>query len=176
MSTVQDEKGMNAQTGGVGGQGQAVKEESGGAPNLDLCTPLSAYLTSSFGSLDSLAMDIMLSFWSANESILGARNTHRERIASMRIADSLGEIDEARRLLALLYLNNYNKEFFEDPNILKKFADIVSRLAKLYNDFTAGKVTNYGDFDFDLTMIKYELENLLIEAIGIKMPAKQEKK
>ena len=173
---MQDEKGLNAQTGGAGGQVQATKEESGVVPNLDFCTPLSAYLTSSFGSLDSLALDIMLSFWSANETILGARTTHRERIASMRIADSLGEIEEARRLLALLYLNNYNKEFFEDPNNLKKFADIVSRLAKLYNDFTAGKVTNYGDFDFDLTMIKYELENLLIEAIGIKMPAKQEKK
>jgi hypothetical protein len=170
---VQDEKGLNAQTGGAGGQGQAVKEESGVAPNLDLCTPLSTYLTSSFGNLSSLALDIMFSFWSANESILGARNTHRERIASMRIADSLGEIWEARHLLALLYLNDYNKEFFEDPNNVKKFADIVSRLAKLYNDFTTGKVTNYGDFIFELSMIRIELENLLIEAIGIKTPAKQ---
>ena len=176
MSTVPDEKGSNAQTGGAGGQGQTTKEESRAASNLEIYAPLSKFLISSFSNLDSLAWQILFSFWSANESILGMRNTHRERIASLRIANSLGEIEEVRDLLGYLSVKDYNKEFFEDPDNMKRYADTISRLAVLYDDFMAGKITNFGDFIFELSMIKYELENLLIEAIGIKTPAKQENK
>jgi hypothetical protein len=173
MSAVPEEKGSNAQTVVASGQGQVKKEESGGVPSQEICAPLTEYLTSSFHNVDSFAWHLLMSFDSANESILGMRNRYKERIASLHIANSLGEIEELRSLLGYLSVKDYNKEFFEDPDNVKRYADIVSRLAVLYNNFTAGKITNYGDFIFDLATIKYELESLLIEAIGIKTPAKQ---
>ena len=173
MSTAPEEKGSNALTVGASGQGQATKEESGGAPSQEICAPLLNYLTSSFHNVDRFAWHLLMSFDSANESILGMRNSYKERKASLGIANSLGEIDELRSLLGYLSVKDYNKEFFEDPDNVKRYADIVTRLAVLYNEFAAGKITDYGDFIFDLATIKYELESLLIEAIGIKTPAKQ---
>jgi len=175
MSTVSEEKGSNAQTGGVGGQvqGQVTKEESGAAPNLEICGPLSKFLANSFFSLDDLAWYILLKFESANKSILGMRNTYKEMMTSLKIANSLGALEELRDLLADLYVEGYNREFFEDPDNVKRYADIISRLVALYDDFTTGEITNYGDFLLNLFKIRSGLEKFLIEAIGIKTLAEE---
>jgi len=175
MSTVSDEKGLNAQTGGAGEQVQerVTKEESEIAPNLEICAPLYKFLMSSFGNLIRLTHIILLSFGAANMSGLGMKNTYKERKASLRIAKHLGEIEELRELLEDLYVEGYNREFFEDQNNMKKLAAIVRKLTALYNDFTAGKITDFDDLAFDFYMIEFYLKQLLIDATGVKTPTKE---
>jgi len=175
MSAVPDEKGLNVQTGGAGGQvqGQVTKEESGATPNLGFCGPLTKFLTNSFFSLDDLAWYLLMRFESANKSILGMGSTYKERMTSLRVMNFLGAIEELRDLLADLYVEGYNRAFFEDPDNVKRYADIVSRLVTLYDDFTAGKITNYGDLLLKLSEIRTELEDFLAEVIGVRTPTKQ---
>ncbi len=67
MSTVPDEKGLNAQTGGTGGQGQIVKEESGVASSLTEFAPLVDFATSSFMRLNGFMAQMLIDFRAENK-------------------------------------------------------------------------------------------------------------
>ena len=167
MSAVQDEKGLNAQTGGAGGQGQAVKEESGVAPNLTEFAPLIDFATGSFLRLNSFMAQILIDFHAENKTKLEAQKTQEERDYIMWIESLLGSIDVLRDTLLSLIWRGYNEPFFNNPANVKWFAKIVTKLAITFNNFEAGKV-DYTDVVVALINIRSDLQKFLFKAIGAK--------
>jgi len=164
---VQDEKGSNAQTGGAGGQGQAVKEESGVVPNLTGFAPLIDYATSSFMRLNSFMGDILIDFRAENEAKLETQKTQEELDDIMWVQSLLGSIDVLRDTLLNLVWREYNEPFFNNPANVKWFAKIVIKLAIAFNNFERGKA-DYIDLVVDLRDIRLELQEFLFKAIGAK--------
>jgi len=167
VSTVQDEKGLNAQTGGVGGQGQAVKEESGVAPSLTEFTPLIDFATGSFWRLSSLMAQILIDFRAKNKAKLEAQKAQEELDDIMWVQSLLGSIDVLRDTLLNLFWREYNESFFNNPANVKWFARIVTKLAITFNNFERGKA-DYTDLVVTLMDIRLELQKFLFKAIGAK--------
>ena len=167
MSTVQDEKGLNAQTGGVGGQGQAVKEESGVVPNLTEFAPLIEFATGSFLRLNNFMARILIDFLAENEAKLKMQKAQEELDDIMRVQSLLGSIDMLRDTLLNLFWREYNESFFNNPANVKWFAKIVTKLAIVFNKFEMGKV-DYTDLATTLFNISLELQKFLLKAIGAK--------
>jgi len=167
VSTVQDEKGLNAQTGGVGGQGQAVKEESGVVPNITEFAPLVDYATSSFLRLNNLMAQILIDFRAENEAKLEAQKAQEELDDIMWVQSLLGSIDILRDTLLNLFWREYNESFFNNPANVKWFARIVTKLAIAFNKFESGKA-DYIDLVVTLRDIRLELQKFLFKAIGAK--------
>jgi len=167
VSTVQDEKGMNAQTGGVGGQGQAVKEESGVAPNLTEFAPLINFATGSFERLNTMMAQILSDFHDKIRAKLEAQKTQEEMLETMLTESLLESIDELRIVLINLILREYNGPFFSNPANVKWFAKIVTKLAAAFNDFEAGKI-GYANLISILSNIRSELRGFLYKAVGAK--------
>jgi len=164
---VQDEKGLNAQTGGAGGQGQAVKEESGVVPNLTEFAPLIDFTTGSFERLNSLMAQILSDFhdkiWAKQEM----QKAQEERLETILVASLLESIDELRIVLINLIWREYNEPFFSNPANVKWFAKIVTKLAAAFNDFEAGKI-GYANLINILSIIRGELRGFLYKAVGTK--------
>jgi len=167
VSTVQDEKGMNAQTGGVGGQGQAVKEESGVAPNLTEFAPLINFATGSFERLNTMMAQILSDFHDKIRAKLEAQKTQEEMLETILVESLLESIDELRIVLINLILREYNGPFFSNPANVKWFAKIVTKLAAAFNDFEAGKI-GYANLISILSNIRSELRGFLYKAVGAK--------
>lgn len=167
VSTAPDEKGLNAQAGGVGGQGQAVKEESGVAPNLTKFAPLIDFTTGSFRRLCDMMSLILIDFHDKNRTKLEMQKTQEERHDTMWAESLLGSIDEMRQILIELIWREYNESFFNNPANVKWFASIVTKLAITFNNFEMGKV-DYTDLIIALDDIRYELQKFLLKAIGAK--------
>jgi len=167
MSTVSDEKGLNAQTGGAGGQEQATKEESGVAPSLTEFAPLIDYVTGSFMRLNSLMAEILIDFRVENKAKLEMQKTQEERDYIMWVESRLGSIDVLRDTLLSLVWREYNESFFNNPANIKWFAKIVTKLAITFNNFERGKV-DYTDLVVTLFDISLELQKFLFKAIGAK--------
>jgi hypothetical protein len=164
---VQDEKGLNAQTGGAGGQGQATKEESGVAPNLTEFAPLIDFTTGSFRRLNGLMSQILIDFRAENKAKLEAQKAQEERDDIMWVESLLGSIDELRKILIELVWREYNESFFNNPANVKWFATIVTKLAIIFNNFEMGKV-DYTDLIITLENIRFELQRFFLKAIGAK--------
>ena len=167
MSTVQDEKGLNAQTGGAGGQVQAVKEESGVVPNITEFAPLIDFATGSFLRLNNLMAQILIDFRAENEAKLEAQKAQEELDDIMWVQSLLGSIDILRDTLLNLFWREYNESFFNNPANVKWFAKIVTKLAIAFNKFEMGKV-DYTDLATTLFNISLELQKFLLKAIGAK--------
>ena len=167
MSTVPDEKGLNAQTGGAGGQEQATKEESEVVPDLTEFTPILDFTTSSFRRLNYLMSQILIEFHDKNRAKLEAQKTQEERHDTMWAESLLGSLDELHRIFTDLIWRDYNEPFFSDPANVKWFAKIVTKLAVVYNGFEMGKV-DYDNLIITLDRIRYELHKFLLKAIGAK--------
>jgi len=164
---VQDEKGLNAQAGGAGGQGQAVKEESGVAPNLTEFAPLIEFATGSFLRLNNFMARILIDFLAENEAKLKTQKAQEELDDIMRVQSLLGSIDMLRDTLLNLFWREYNESFFNNPANVKWFAKIVTKLAIAFNKFEMGKV-DYTDLATTLFNISLELQKFLLKAIGAK--------
>jgi len=167
VSAAQDEKSMNAQTGGAGGQGQTVKEESGVAPNLTEFAPLIDFTTGSFRRLNSLVSQIIIDFRAENKAKLETQKTQEERDDIMWVESLLGSIDELHKILIELVWREYNESFFNNPANVKWFATIVTKLAIIFNNFEMGKV-DYTDLIITLENIRFELQRFFLKAIGAK--------
>ena len=167
MSAVQDEKSMNAQTGGAGGQGQTVKEESEVAPNLTEFAPLIDFTIGSFRRLNSLMSQILIDFRAENKAKLETQKTQEERDDIMWVESLLGSIDELHKILIELVWREYNESFFNNPANVKWFATIVTKLAIIFNNFEMGKV-DYTDLIITLENIRFELQRFFLKAIGAK--------
>jgi len=167
VSTVQDEKGLNAQAGGVGGQGQITKEESGAIPNITEFAPLVDYATSSFLRLNNFMAHILIDFRAENKAMLETQKTQEELDDIMRVQSLLGSIDMLRDTLLNLFWREYNESFFNNPANVKWFAKIVTKLAIAFNKFEMGKV-DYTDLATTLFNISLELQKFLLKAIGAK--------
>jgi len=167
VSTVQDEKGMNTQTGGVGGQGQAVKEESGVAPNLTEFAPLITFVTGSFERLNTMMAQILSDFHDKIRAKQEAQKTYEEMLETMQIKSLLESIDELRIVLINLIWREYNGSFFSNPANVKWFAKIVTELATAFNDLEAGKI-GYVNLIYILSNIRSELRGFLYKAVGAK--------
>ena len=167
MPAVQDEKGLNAQTGGAGGQGQAVKVESGVAPNLTEFAPLIDFATGSFERLNTMMAQILSDFHDKIRTKQEAQKTQEERYDIMWVVSLLESIDELRIVLINLIWREYNESFFNNPANVKWFAKIVTKLAVTFNNFERGKV-DYIDLVATLIDIRSELQKFLFKAIGAK--------
>ena len=164
---MQDEKGSNAQTGGAGGQGQAVKEESGVAPSLTEFTPLIDFATGSFLRLNNLMAQILIDFRAENEAKLEAQKAQEELDDIMWVQSLLGSIDILRDTLLNLFWREYNEPFFNNPANIKWFAKIVTKLAITFNNFERGKA-DYIDLVITLRDLRLELQKFLFKIIGAK--------
>lgn len=164
---MQDEKGLNAQTAGAGGQGQTTKEESGVASSLTKFAPLIDFATGSFDRLNGLMAQIIVDFRAENEAKLEAQKTQGELDDIMWAESLLGSIDELRDTLLSLAWREYNESFFNNPANVKWFAKIVTELAITFNDFERGKA-DYTDVVVALINIRDELQKFLFKAIGAK--------
>jgi len=167
VSTAQDEKGLNAQTGGAGGQVQAVKEESGVVPNITEFAPLIDFATGSFLRLNNLMAQILIDFRAENEAKLEAQKAQEELDDIMWVQSLLGSIDILRDTLLNLFWREYNESFFNNPANVKWFARIVTKLAIAFNKFERGKA-DYIDLVVTLRDIRLELQKFLFKAIGAK--------
>jgi len=167
MSTVPDEKGLNTQTGGAGGQGQTVKEESGVAPSLTEFTPLIDFATGSFMRLNGFMAQILIDFRAENKAKLEAQKAQEELDDIMWVESLLGSIDVLRDTLLNLFWREYNEPFFNNPANVKWFAKIVTKLAIIFNNFESGKA-DYIDLVVTLRDIRLELQEFLFKAIGAK--------
>jgi len=167
MSTVQDEKGLNAQAGEAGGQGQITKEESWAVPNITEFAPLIDYATGSFLRLNNVMAHILIDFRAENKAKLETQKTQEELDDIMRVQSLLGSIDMLRDTLLNLFWREYNESFFNNPANLKWFAKIVTKLAIAFNKFEMGKV-DYTDLATTLFNISLELQKFLLKAIGAK--------
>ena len=167
MSTVPDEKGLNVQATGTGGQGQAVKEESGVAPSLTEFAPLIEFATGSFLRLNDVMAQILIDFRAENEAKLEAQKAQEELDDIMWVQSLLGSIDILRDTLLNLFWREYNESFFNNPANLKRFAKIVTKLAIIFNKFESGKA-DYIDVVITLRDIRLELQEFLFKVIGAK--------
>ena len=169
MSTVQDEKGLNAQTVGAGGQGQITKKESGVVPNLTEFAPLIDFATGSFERLNSFMAQILSDFHDKIRDKLEMQKTQEEMLETILVESLLESIDELRIVLINLVWREYNEPFFNDPANAKWFAKIVTKLAAAFNDFEAGKI-GYANLINILSNIRSELRGFLYKAVGTKPP------
>jgi hypothetical protein len=167
MSTVPDEKGLNTQTVGAGGQGQITKEESGAVPNLTEFAPLIVFTTGSFERLNTLMAQILSDFLDKIRAKLEMQKTQEERLETTLVASLLESIDELRIVLINLIWREYNESFFNNPANVKWFAKIVTKLAAAFNDFEAGKI-GYANLINILSNIRSELRGFLYKAVGTK--------
>jgi hypothetical protein len=161
---VQDEKSLNTQTGGAGGQGQTTKEESGVAPNLTEFAPLIDFATGSFERLNSLMAKILSDFHDENRAKLEMQKTQEERRITMQVETLLGAMGELYAIFTNLIWRKCNEPFFNDPASVRWFAKIVTKLAATFNNFEAGKV-DYDNLPDVLDDIRLELQKFLFTAI-----------
>jgi hypothetical protein len=166
VSTVPDEKGLNTQTVGAGGQGQAVKEESGAVPNITEFAPLIDFATGSFERLEILMAQILSDFRDKIRAKQEMPKTQEEMLETILVASLLESIDELRIVLNLTW-RGYNESFFNNPASVKWFAKIVTKLAATFNDFEAGKI-GYANLINILSNIRSELRGFLYKAVGTK--------
>mgnify|MGYP001772478618 CR=1 FL=1 len=167
MSTVPEEKGLNALTGGTGGQGQAVKEESGAAPNLTEFAPLISFATGSFERLNTMMAQILSDFHDKIRAKLEAQKTQEEMLETILVESLLESIDELRIVIINLIWREDNEPFFNNPANVKLFAKIVTNLAAAFNDFEVGKV-GYANLISILSNIRHELRGFLYKAVRTK--------
>ncbi len=113
MSTVPDEKGLNTQTVGAGGQGQITKEESGAVPNITEFAPLIDFTTGSFERLNSLMAQILSDFHDKIRAKLEMQKTQEEMLETILVESLLESIDELRIVLINLIWREYNESILQ---------------------------------------------------------------